>query len=470
MSDHVLKAAEEYEKVVGARYVAGATQAQHYQVLLHADAKPLQKLGDTFLARFKRHDADPDRAPRGCPGTELDNIVGNYMRIPDSLNAGLRNHAFYIVHNMLYVGARFKGEDAEEKSRSCTFCGHLDETVAHVFCECVCTRSAMRLLLEHADGSVRKLGSALVEAKADDFLLRSPDLPRAKLVPLLVFAHAVWRARWTASEGGLSQALIARLAAANFVSFYRHRFRWHIRDRQLEKEVFLAVLQSLPRDSVFVYTDGSSFGNPGPAGSGFAIFDGAAEIGHGSFPLGIATNAYAEVHGVAKATEYLVKLDSDKPIYIFVDNRQAIALATGTSDAAWCQQEVGLTRRNLEALASRSRVSFFWVPGHAGVEGNERVDKLAKAGARGRSSVFLSPSRTWTGAGSAELVASPEDAGPAPRSGPLGPPAKPEAAATMPSAPPSLGSGQVSPLPPVSSVEGVSAAAASFALPPAPPS
>jgi len=436
MSDHVLKAAEEYEKVVGARYVAGATQAQHYQVLLHADAEPLQKLGDTFLARFKRHDADPDRAPSGCPGTELDNIVGNYMRIPDSLNAGLRNHAFYIVHNMLYVGARFKGEDAEEKSRSCTFCGHLDETVAHVFCECMCTRSAMRLLLEHADGSVRKLGSALVEAKADDFLLRSPDLPRAKLVPLLVFAHAVWRARWTASEGGLSPGLIARLVAANFVSFYRHRFRWHIRDRQLEKEVFLAVLQSLPRDSVFVYTDGSSFGNPGPAGSGFAIFDGAAEIGHGSFPLGIATNAYAEVHGVAKATEYLVKLDTDKPIYIFVDNRQAIALATGTSDAVWCQQEVGLTRRNLEALASRSRVSFFWVPGHAGVEGNERVDKLAKAGARGRSSVFLSSSHTWTGAGSAELVASSEDAGPASRSGPLGPPVRPEAAATMPSAPP----------------------------------
>ena len=468
MSDHVLKAAEAYEKVVGTRYPAGATQAQHYQTLLHADAKPLQQLGDTLLARFKRHDADPDRTPSGSPGTDLDSIVGNCLRIPNSLNAGLRNHAFYIVHNLLYVGARFKGDDADEKSRDCTFCGHQDETVAHVFCECVCTRSAMRLLLANADSSIRNLGSILVGAKADDFLLRSPDLPRAKLVTLLVFSHAVWRARWTASEGGLSQALIARLAAANFVSFYRHRFKWHIRDRQLEKDVFQAVLQSLPRDSIFVYTDGSSFGNPGPAGSGFAIFDGATEIGYGSFPLGIATNAYAEVHGVAKATEYLVKLDSDKHIYIFVDNRQAIALATGASDATWCQQEVGLTRRNLGALAARSRVSFFWVPGHAGVAGNERVDKLAKAGARGRSALVLSPSHTWTCTSSAASAPSPVGSVSASHSGPSRGPARPVAAATLSSAPSSLGCGLISPLSPPPSGEVFSDTAASAALSPAP--
>ena len=54
-----------------------------------------------------------------------------------------------------------------------------------------------------------------------------------------------------------------------------------------------------------IYTDGSSFGNPGPSGSGFVVYDQNNEvICCLSHALGTSTNAYAEVDGLMEAAEY----------------------------------------------------------------------------------------------------------------------------------------------------------------------
>lgn len=47
-------------------------------------------------------------------------------------------------------------------------------------------------------------------------------------------------------------------------------------------------------NSVVIYTDGGSRGNPGPAGAGAAIFDGDVEVASVSKFLGIQTNNVAE--------------------------------------------------------------------------------------------------------------------------------------------------------------------------------
>jgi hypothetical protein len=37
-----------------------------------------------------------------------------------------------------------------------------------------------------------------------------------------------------------------------------------------EKEAFMANLATIPSEDLSIYTDGSSYGNPGPSGSGFS--------------------------------------------------------------------------------------------------------------------------------------------------------------------------------------------------------
>jgi len=81
-------------------------------------------------------------------------------------------------------------------------------------------------------------------------------------------------------------------------------------------------------------------------------------------------------------------LDDDDPVYFFVDNRLAIQIAIGRSSPLWAREAVTVIRRNLEVIALTRRVFFLWVPGHAGVEGNEIADELAKLGAAGTSAVY----------------------------------------------------------------------------------
>ena len=68
----------------------------------------------------------------------------------------------------------------------------------------------------------------------------------------------------------------------------------------------------------------------------------------------------------------------------FVYNTLSIRLATGRAKArSWCATQVRTIKDNLRAIGQRRRVGICWVPGHAGIEGNELADGKAKEGAAG---------------------------------------------------------------------------------------
>jgi ribonuclease HI len=128
----------------------------------------------------------------------------------------------------------------------------------------------------------------------------------------------------------------------------------------------------LPTDAVHVWTDGACTGNPGPAGLGVVVLDGADRREHSEY-LGHGTNNIAELTAVLRGLD-LVR-DRARPILIYTDSSYAI----GVLSQGWkAKANTELVAEIRDALAGFPDVRFVKVPGHAGVPENERCDALAR--------------------------------------------------------------------------------------------
>ena len=166
---------------------------------------------------------------------------------------------------------------------------------------------------------------------------------------------------------------------------YSCRFRrrpesFKTRDKKVEKRVFTALLHSLP-PSVHVYTDGSSYGNPGPAGSGFVVRSPAGDyVVYRSHTVGEASNNLAEVNGIHEASDYILTNPSDiptsVPIYIFVGNRLAINIAVGRAHAPWCRSLAHHTRTKLRTIAQTREVYHVLGPWTCGYRGQRALRQI----------------------------------------------------------------------------------------------
>ena len=156
--------------------------------------------------------------------------------------------------------------------------------------------------------------------------------------------------------------------------------------KQRSQLYFREFTQALP--SATIFTDGSSFGNPGPAGSGLVVYIDQNAIYHLSNALDTATNHYAELDGILQATIYLLQYPPENEnIQIFVDNQLAVDLATGWRVPKTYEPLVREIKHNIKQLEQQSyTIHFFWVPAHVGIAGNEQADHLAKRGANGITS------------------------------------------------------------------------------------
>ena len=144
------------------------------------------------------------------------------------------------------------------------------------------------------------------------------------------------------------------------------------------------------------YTDGSASPNPGPSGGGVSIFvqnpDVVVDCGA---TLGMGTNNSAELFALGSCLTELRKLTRTHPhvtgVLIFSDSKLAINAATGSRRPLTNIPIVLALRKAFSALLSaKLTVAFHWVPGHAGIGGNDRVDKIAKTFATSRVAFDLS--------------------------------------------------------------------------------
>ena len=134
--------------------------------------------------------------------------------------------------------------------------------------------------------------------------------------------------------------------------------------------------------TVEIYTDGACRGNPGPGGwAALLSVDGREKEIAGAEAL--TTNNRMELTAVIRALESL-----RRPVVarVFTDSqyvRRGISeWVAGWKARGWLTADRKPVKnqdlwQRLEELAAAHRIEWHWVPGHAGVPGNERVDRLA---------------------------------------------------------------------------------------------
>ena len=350
--------------------------------MVHAARSPVTRLCNTLDARETRHGGsrDPIRLAR--------TVIGNTLKLPDTVLPSLRNHIFYLVHNLLFTTHRSRRYSDQE---GCAFCGAEKEDYRHLFVDCeVASRARDIVRHRHSALKAAKAVATLEYATEADYRLENPSQTREGIRALACFSLAVWRTRYyflgtgaipTATQG-------AEMVASQYVWTFSNWRKYVRRNRDLEARIFRATLDALPVDSIRFYTDGSSYGNPGPAGSGVACYVKGELHSIRTRSLGIATNNVAEMDGVSAALEEAQTLPPNLPIYIFVDNRLAINIAVGRASPDWCKDVAKAMRAQVSDTTQDHTVSLYWVPGHAGVEGNETSDQAAKAGAVGITGRF----------------------------------------------------------------------------------
>lgn len=129
--------------------------------------------------------------------------------------------------------------------------------------------------------------------------------------------------------------------------------------------------KTLCDNTIFIYTDGASSGNPGPSGIGILLRfkDHEKEI---SINIGTATNNIAELEAIKTA---LLELKHyDYPVRVFTDSSYAYGVLT----LGWKARKNKELINSIKKLISKfSDLKLIKVKGHDGFDGNEKADFLA---------------------------------------------------------------------------------------------
>lgn len=211
------------------------------------------------------------------------------------------------------------------------------------------------------------------------------------------YAVAVGRTNGIFTDWASTEKLVKGYAGAKYKSFpTRQEAEAWLDDPVYEKKKALSskkeiypALQNHEPGSLVVYTDGGSINNPGPGGYGVVIDDnGIRQELSGGYQH--TTNNRMEMMAAIVGLEQLG--ECQQKIYLYSDSSYLVngitkGWARKWQSNGWRKSDKGpvvnvdLWQRLLGIIGGLD-VHFQWVKGHAGLELNERCDRLAVAAAK----------------------------------------------------------------------------------------
>lgn len=139
---------------------------------------------------------------------------------------------------------------------------------------------------------------------------------------------------------------------------------------------------------IFLYTDGSSLGNPGPGGYGIVLISEKGHYKEMSEGFQKTTNNRMELLSVIVGLESIK--DKKSEIVVVSDSKYVVDAINKRWLDNW--QKKGLSKKKNPDLWQRFlkarnglSITFDWVKGHSGNKYNEKCDQLAVAAAKGKN-------------------------------------------------------------------------------------
>jgi len=130
------------------------------------------------------------------------------------------------------------------------------------------------------------------------------------------------------------------------------------------------------KETIVVYTDGASSGNPGPAGIGVVLRFGSHEK-EISKNIGIATNNVAELTAIKTALKAIKT--TEIPVRLYSDSQYCYGLLS----LGWKPKQNEKLVATIKTLMGRFKdLRILKVEAHAGIDDNERADRLARKATR----------------------------------------------------------------------------------------
>ncbi len=142
------------------------------------------------------------------------------------------------------------------------------------------------------------------------------------------------------------------------------------------------------QNTIQLYTDGSSRGNPGPGGYGAILLFGnhRKELSQG---YRLTTNNRMELLAVIAGLEAIKK--NELPVTVFSDSQYVVNSVERGWLKTWVKTDFKGGKKNKDLwmqyynLAKNLNIKFVWVKGHANNALNNRCDELATAAADGKN-------------------------------------------------------------------------------------
>jgi ribonuclease HI len=134
-----------------------------------------------------------------------------------------------------------------------------------------------------------------------------------------------------------------------------------------------------PPKTIAAYTDGASSGNPGPAGIGIVLRFGSHEK-EISRHIGIATNNVAELMAINTALKAI--RTTQIPVRLYTDSQYCLGLLSLGWKPKRNEKLVAAIKKLMERFKD---LKILKIEAHAGIDDNERADRLAREAASGPS-------------------------------------------------------------------------------------